>query len=64
MYEAPIKPIKSNIDMQVEDGILKAIQRIDIEVDKYELIKALNYDRSQYEKTDALIDAMGSDGED
>lgn len=37
-------------DMQIEDGIIKAVQKVEIDVNKEELIKALNYDRHQYDK--------------
>lgn len=35
---------------QLEGDIYRAIQTYNINVDKDELIKALNYDRHQYEK--------------
>lgn len=50
MYESPIEVIQKNIEMQIENGIYKAVQNVGINVDKEELIKALNYDRRQYQK--------------
>ena len=50
MYEAPIKLIKQQFDAQMEGDIFKAIVRYGIDVDKEELIKALKYDRDQYDK--------------
>ena len=50
MYESPIKVIQGNLEMQFEGGILKAVQRADITVDRDELIRALRYDREQYQK--------------
>ena len=53
MWKSPIEiqqDIVRQVDMVVEDGVMKAIQRFDINVDKEELIKALKYDRDQYEK--------------
>ena len=53
MWKSPIEiqqDIVRQVDMVIEDGVMKAIQRFDINVDKEELIKALKYDRDQYEK--------------
>ena len=53
MWKSPIEiqqDIVRQVDMVIEDGAMKAIQRFDINVDKEELIKALKYDRDQYEK--------------
>lgn len=50
MYKSPIEIINDEIKMHFENEILKAIQHYEIQVDKDELIKALNYDRNQYEK--------------
>lgn len=49
-YESPIRMIVSEMETQMEKDTLTAIQRYGIDVDKEELIKALNYDRRQYEK--------------
>ena len=50
MYKSPIKVSQGNLEMQFEGEILKAVQRVDITVDKDELIRALRYDREQYQK--------------
>jgi hypothetical protein len=50
MYESPIKVFQGNLEMQFEGEILKAVQRADITVDRDELIRALRYDREQYQK--------------
>ena len=50
MYESPIKVFQSNLEMQFEGEILKAVQRTAIDVDRDELIRALRYDREQYQK--------------
>lgn len=50
MYESPIEIIYDDIKMHFENEILNAIQHYDIQVDKDELIRALRYDRDQYEK--------------
>lgn len=54
MYESPIelevKDIVSDVVKQVDEYTLRCFQQIGINIDKYELIKALEYDRGQYEK--------------
>ena len=50
MYESPIEIIQTQMQMQMDEGILKAVQGVGIEVNKEELIKALAYDREQYSK--------------
>lgn len=50
MYESPIKMIMAETEHMMEDEVFKAIQRCAVDVDKEELIKALKYDRDQYEK--------------
>lgn len=50
MYKSPIELIYKDAQYQLEDGIYKAIQQVDIKVDREELIKALKYDRDQYKK--------------
>lgn len=58
MWESPINIIYKNVEESLENGILKAIQKTDIIVDKKELVKALQYDRDQYRKgyEDAVLD--------
>ena len=50
MYQSPIEIITKQMRTQFEDNVFKAIQDYGILVDKEELIKALQYDRDQYEK--------------
>lgn len=50
MYNSPIEIIEGQIRMEVEDNILRAVLKHDIHVDKFELLRALQYDRGQYEK--------------
>ena len=50
MYKSPIELIYEDTQYQIEEGIYKAVQKVDIKVDREELIKALEYDRGQYEK--------------
>lgn len=50
MYKSPITLISNEIQLNLEDGMYKAVKQIGIEVDKDELISALKYDRGQYEK--------------
>lgn len=49
-YESPVKVFQDEIQMQMENEIMKAICRVGVTVDKEELLKALKYDRGQYEK--------------
>ena len=49
-YESPIEILMGEFRMQQENEILTAIQGYNIRVDKDELVKALAYDRNQYEK--------------
>lgn len=54
MYEPPIQLIMNDALKQIqtaqENTIYKTIQSIGVNVDKDELIKALRYDRLQYQK--------------
>lgn len=58
MYKSPIDIILGEFELKFEDGICKAVRDVGIVVDKDELIKALKYDRDQYDKgySDALAD--------
>lgn len=50
MYESPVKIIAENVQMQLEDNVVSTIQKLGIDINKEELIKALDYDRQQYIK--------------
>ena len=50
MYESPIKIIAGQIKTNYEDAIYRAVQNVGINIDREELLKALEYDRGQYEK--------------
>ena len=50
MYNSPINIIYGQMQKQMEGDVLRAVQQYDINVDKDELIRALAYDRGQYEK--------------
>ncbi len=54
MYKSPIEIFCENtlkdIVKQQDDYIFQEVQRIGVSVDKDELIRALQYDREQYEK--------------
>ena len=60
MYKSPIEIIYGQMETQMEGDILRAVQKYGINVDKEELIRALQYDRNQYEKgyADGKADAM------
>lgn len=49
-YESPINVVMGQMRMEQENNIYKAIQEYGVNVDKEELVKALQYDRGQYDK--------------
>lgn len=49
-YESPINIIYRDVQTKLEGDVFKAIQNYNIEVNKDELLKALTYDRNQYNK--------------
>lgn len=49
-YTSPIQLVLSDIQMKLEDNVCEAVQSVGVNVDKDELIKALQYDREQYSK--------------
>lgn len=50
MYESPIEIIHGDLKIQLEGEILKAVRRVGVNVEKEELLRALAYDRGQYDK--------------
>lgn len=60
MYRSPIEIIYGQMETQMEGDILRAVQKYGINVDKEELLQALQYDRNQYEKgyADGKADAL------
>ena len=54
MYKPPIELVMEEVlkkmDENFENSVFKAIQKVGINVDKEELLKALIYDRGQYDK--------------
>ena len=50
VYEPPITLYMNEIQTQIEDNCLKAVQSYGFNVDKDELKKALDYDRGQFDK--------------
>lgn len=48
MYKSPIHIIYGQMKTQMEGTILKAVQNVGVNVDKEELLLALEYDRKQY----------------
>ena len=49
-YESPINAIETELKIFYEDGVLKAVRSVGFDVNKEELLRALKYDRDQYEK--------------
>lgn len=60
MYRSPIEIIYGGIEAQIENDVLKAVHRIGVNVNKEELLKALQYDRKQYSK--GYKDGLNADG--
>lgn len=50
MYKSVMEIIQGNLQAQLEGEIMRVVHSVDVNVDKDELIKALAYDRQQYEK--------------
>lgn len=54
MYESPINVIVNEIcsDIQQKEDkyIMECVRNVGIDVNKHELVKALSYDRNQYDK--------------
>jgi predicted Zn-dependent protease len=63
-YESPItlmtEKIANDLANKTEGLIMECVQRVGVSVDKDELVRAMNYDRGQYEKgyRDGLNDAV------
>ena len=49
-YQSPIQQYVDDMTMRMENNVCTAVQKVGIHVDKEELIKALRYDRQQYDK--------------
>lgn len=47
-YQSPIELIAEQIETETENEIVRAVQRVGINIDKNELMRALAYDRNQY----------------
>lgn len=50
MYEPIMKIFQTQMELQMEGEIMKAVRKVGVTVDKEELLKALKYDRQQYDK--------------
>ena len=49
-YQSPVDLIISEMNMRMDGEIFKAVQNVGVNVDRDELLKALQYDRGQYQK--------------
>ncbi len=62
MYESPITMMVSEIEHKIreqqEQQVMEAVQNVGVDVDKDELLRALQYDRDQYEK--GFLDGMAA----
>ena len=50
MYEPPVEVFYNQMRTEVDNHIYKAILDVGVDVDKEELIRAMQYDRGQYDK--------------
>lgn len=50
MYEPIINVVTNQVRSTVEDAVMSEVRSIGIDVNKDELVKALAYDRAQYDK--------------
>lgn len=50
MYESPVTVIQDQLRFELENDVFKAVQRVGVDVNKEDLVKALKYDREQYAK--------------
>ena len=48
-YDSPITLIAGQLETKIENDVMSTIQRYGIDVNKEELLKALNYDRQQFD---------------
>lgn len=64
MYKSPIEikldDIISNVVEKTDEYMVRCVQQVGVDVDKDQLLKALEHDRSQYEKgyADGQADAV------
>lgn len=60
MYKSPITIYQNQMEKKVENEIFKAIKSFHVDIDKEELLKALKYDRAQYQQgyEDARAEGM------
>ena len=49
-YQSPIEVFQTQMQSQIVDEIYKAVMKVGVNVDRNELLKALQYDRDQYQK--------------
>jgi len=49
-YQSPIEIFQTQMQSQIVGEIYKAVMKVGVNVDKDELLKALQYDRDQYQK--------------
>lgn len=49
-YQSPIQQYVDEMQLKMENDVCTAVQNVGIYVDKGELIKALTYDREQWEQ--------------
>lgn len=49
-WGSPVNIIQTQMSMEMEGEIMRAVQNVGVIVDKEELVKAIQHDRGQYDK--------------
>lgn len=49
-YESPLELFVQDLSWKIEGEILTAVRKVGVKVDKDELVKAIAYERDQYQK--------------
>lgn len=49
-FENTVNDIVKKVNEQQEDYVMECVRKVGVDVNKEELVRALNYDRRQYEK--------------
>ena len=48
-YKSPIETLREKATFWVDEQVYQAVENVDIKVDREELLRALQYDRGQYD---------------
>ena len=50
MYKSPIEIIAEDVQWSFDNEVVKAVQTYNININKEELLRALDYDRKEFER--------------